>query len=440
MKKAVITILGIQNPNYDENGDAHIKDYNHQATYYFENNPMEAKQYFNTLPLLINLYSKDYDIVPFYTEDAKNYNKEVLSHANLTCMFNDKNSLIEDEKIYINIFSKIDTLLNKYDEVIIDLTHGFRHLPILAVIDLVIQNFKSNKKIKNIYFAKEIIKHTPIEAGEYEIVDLKEYLDIASISYVLSSFENNYTISNNIKTINKDYQELINMLSKFSEHIMANSLINLFRGKDSLIERIINVINSVITHKDSKPLRQNLILIKEHLQDFITLKSLNTYQQLFELSKIMNKKGYYLNSITLLNEAVSWYCAENLCDYSKSFKKKYDQLKERNSYKLVSNSKNIIKFSFNGREYKNDLKIDDIKDIQQLLRNIEGCEKFVKDLIEEVDKNRNNLAHANSDKQLSDIRKLFEKLFGRFNTYCLNKNILKKYKPTIKTLANKFNG
>lgn len=68
--------------------------------------------------------------------------------------------------------------INQYDEVIVDVSHGFRHLPILMVVDLIIQNFQDTSKIKQILFAKEIDKHEKDKKGVYEIIDLKEYLTL----------------------------------------------------------------------------------------------------------------------------------------------------------------------------------------------------------------------------------------------------------------------
>jgi len=437
MKKAVISILGIQSPKYID-GTAHVKDYKHQASYYFEDSSEKPKDYYNTLPLLIEKFSKNYEIIPIYTEDAKLFNQEVLTYANLECSFNDDISLIK-EREYFEIFTKIDDLMDLYDEIIIDLTHGFRHLPILAIIDLVIQNFNSTKKIDKILFAKEIVKHTSSDKGEYEIVDLKEYLDIANISFVLSSFENNYTIANHIKTKDKDFQDLINMFSRFSEHIMANSLLNLFKGKNSLVEKMNNAIEAIKITDKVKPILSKLENIQKHLTLYIELKNKKTYIQLFELAKIMNKKGYYLNAITLLDESIGWYCAEKICSFSKNFTNKYNQLVNQSSYAIVSNAKNIIKFTFNHRKYANELKIVDIDEIQKQIENIPEAKNFAKNLINAVDHSRNNLAHGNSDEPIKNINMLFEKLFGRFNTYCIEKDILQKQEPTIENLQKMFN-
>jgi CRISPR-associated DxTHG motif protein len=341
----------------------------------------------------------------------------------------------------MQIFSLVNNLIDKYDRVIVDLTHGFRHLPLLTIIDLIIHNFKQNQKIEKILFAKEMVKHTPKDKGEYEIIDLKEYLDIANLSFVLSTFEQNYTVSNHIKTVDKDYQVLIDILSKFSEHIMANSLVNLLQKNNSLIEQITGALDTAINHPKSQPLTIYLKSIKKHFEDdFIVLKDKEKYIQLFELAKIMKKKGYYLNAITLLNEAVGWYCIISLINFNGSLKNEYKKALNNSwdTYQVVSEAKNIIKYTFNEREYTNKLKIKNINELQNQIENNKNTKKFSRDLIQEIDKHRNNLAHANSGNEIENVEKLLEKLFGRFQTYCIDDNILKKTPASIEDLKNKF--
>ena len=162
-EKAVITILGMVGGS-----DIHQK-----AVYYFEDKKEDKKEYFNTLPLLIDTYSNEYKIVPFYTKEAKSVNEKVLEKSNLEFKDFDKKYFIEDDKDFIKLFNIINSAVDEYSELIIDVSHGFRHFPILMIVDLIIQNFKDTSKIKKILFAKEITQFK-----EYEIIDLKEYLDL----------------------------------------------------------------------------------------------------------------------------------------------------------------------------------------------------------------------------------------------------------------------
>lgn len=436
MKKAIVTILGIQNAKWTDDGLPIVNDYNHKARYYFENEN-NIKSYYSTFPLIIEKYGSEFEIVPIYTQDAKHFNIDLLKYEKQDFIFHDEISLIKENE-YFEIFKKIDHLVDVYNEVIVDLTHGFRHIPILVILDLVIQNFKKTDKINKILFAKEIVKHTQKDEGEYEIVDLKEYLDIANISFVLSSFENNYTISNHIKTSDKDFQELINMLSNFSEHIMANSLIKLFKGNNSLVEKIYKAIESIKVVEKTSPILSKLEIIQEHLRLFIALKEKREDEQLFELAKLVKEKGYYLNAITLLDEAIGWYCAYSLCHYNEDFKKEFKHYKHSDSYKITAEAKNIIKFTFDDREYANKLKIKDIKSLQKQIERIDGCKQFNKILVDATSKDRNNLAHANNEKVLDDVKKRLEKLLVEFNKYCIQDDVLKKKETTLADLQNVF--
>jgi len=67
-----------------------------------------------------------------------------------------------------------------------------------------------------ILFTKEI---KPKEV--YEFIDLKRYLDLANIAYALTTFERNYTVASNVKVEDKNFQKLLDDLSKFSQHILV---------------------------------------------------------------------------------------------------------------------------------------------------------------------------------------------------------------------------
>lgn len=191
MKKAVITILGIQGGFVGSDKKAKFSNFENRANYYFENlGESSKKPYFNTLPLLIEKYSSSHRIVPICTDDAKIFNEAVLrdGYQNLELTFDDR-YLIRDEKDFKSTFKLINDAVSEFDEIIVDVSHGFRHLPILMIVDLVIQNFQNSEKVKNIFFAKEIIKHERDSEGLYEIIDLKEYLELANISFLLTSFE-----------------------------------------------------------------------------------------------------------------------------------------------------------------------------------------------------------------------------------------------------------
>jgi len=230
--KAVITILGTVGGSCDRE-DNKKGIYNRNISKAFYKSEVEGiidSEAKNTLPILIQNYRK-HDIVTIHTSCAKEIQEQVLKAEGLEYQFND-NYLIKDEKNFDEIFELINKAVDSYDEVIIDVSHGFRHLPILMTVDMIIQNFQNTNKIQKILFAKEIETYK-----KYEIIDLKPYLDIANIAFVLTAFERNYTVSSHIRS--KKYESLIQSLNDFSNDIMALNLNNLFtESSKSLINEL----------------------------------------------------------------------------------------------------------------------------------------------------------------------------------------------------------
>jgi len=443
MKKAVITILGIQG-GFVSNNKVTFSNKDNLAKYYFEGS--DEKEYFNTLPLLIDKYQEEYKIIPIFTKESKLFNQEVLSsfYSYMQIDFNNK-YLIRDEKNFKDIFSLFNRTIEEFDEVIIDVTHGFRHLPLLMLIDLMIINFKDIDKISKILFAKEIVKHTPKQQGSYEIIDLKDYLDLANISYALSSFNQNYTISNHIKTNNENYNNFIEELSKFSKHILANSLDALIistNKKKSISSNIINAIDKILSKDDDilKNFEPFLLEVRKHIEIIEGYKNLKYYQRLYNLSRNMLEKGYLLNSITLLSEAIGLYTKEifkeindDIKEFIEKFEQKVKQHKNTNKkyhlYSLSNQSKTLYKLGidFNGNFLKiknpnNNERIFNNKSAEITVRiknhilDIKNDENYIKvvNLINDVDILRNNLAHGNSSNRLENVEKEIKDVLDTF--------------------------
>jgi CRISPR-associated DxTHG motif protein len=451
MKKAVITILGIQG-GYVSNNKVTFSNIDNLAEYYFEGDN-DKKEYFNTLPLLIDKYQNEYTIIPIFTKESKLFNQEVLSklYPNLQIDFNDK-YLIKDEKNFKDVFSLFNRTIEEFDEVIIDVTHGFRHLPLLMLIDLMIINFKDIEKIKKILFAKEIIKHTPKQQGSYEIIDLKDYLDLANISYALSSFNQNYTVSNHIKTNNRDYNNFINELSSFSKHILANSIDALIissKRKKSISLKIINYIDKILSKDDDilKNFEPFLLEVRKHIEIIESYKNLKYFQRLYKLSKNMLEKGYLLNSITLLSEAIGLYTKEifkninnDIKEFIEEFEQKVKQHKNTNKkyhlYSLSSQSKTLYKLGtkFNGNylsikypneneEIFNEKSAEITIRIKNHILDIKNSQNYTEivDLINSIDILRNNLAHGNSSNRLEDVEKEIKEVLNKFEELIIRK-------------------
>ena len=350
-KKAVITGLGmIPVPK-----EGHVKakyilsktlSEEFRKTFYLKRN-----SYVNMLPLLVENFQNYGVIRSVFTDSSKMAQEKVLVYEGLDYDIEkngiyisenvvDENNLEIEEAHYSYFLEKYNALIEEYDEVIIDLSHGFRHFPLLAIINVITQSIKNVDKIKHILYAKEIKRNS-----EYEIIDLIEYIDLAKLSFVLSSFNTNYTVGNDMSFNNADYIELTDGLRIVSTHILANSLKQLI-GADTIITKTVSQLNTLIAkEKNIQAFQSDIDKIIEHLNKIQALENEPLYIQLFQLSKSMKERGYLLNAITLLNESIGIYCAELLKNLDSRVNKHIEDFMEQNGnlYEVAHQSKNIIK-------------------------------------------------------------------------------------------------
>ena len=394
--KAIITILG----------KAGELDNHTKAKYYFEWKKEVQKEYFNTFPLLIENFSKRYEIVPIYTKDAQNANIKVLKKENLEFNSFNSNCLIRDDKDFKNIFKIINETIASYEEVIVDVSHGFRHLPILMIVDLIIQNFQDTQKIKKILFAKEIQVFK-----EYEIIDLKEYLELANISFVLTTFEKNYTVASHIQSVK--YNKLLKELNDFSNDLMALNIGNLLKTSKELIEELDKIDDISI-----KTQAETLKLVIQQLTDF---KNKKRYLVYYQLSKNLFEKEYMLLSLALLYESIRMYIKSYI-------KNKYIDLVEDielqlnyDLYKIGSFFKNLSWRNYSQFQNQNKTNLNIIESDYIKLAN--SYPKHLNQLYSDIDKKRNNLAHANSNGKFEDIKKSIKELIINYEKLAINRGI-----------------
>jgi len=428
IKLAVITILGTVGGRFDQDLKKFVfVESTKKSIYVSKDKILKIKKdsYTNTLPLLIDSF--DCDIIPIFTQDAKNIQLEVLQKLE---QMGDKISvlesgyLIKDEQDFEKIFHTINTIVNdtQYDRLIIDVTHGFRHLPLLMLIELMIVHFKDTSKIEKILFAKEEVK--PIKennfVGKYDFIDLKEYLDIANISFILTNFANNFTVSNHIQSTK--YQKLIDALNEFSNDIMALSLNNLFtKSSITLIEELKCIDNISIKLQST-----NLLEEIKRITDYKGKKRYKTY---FDLSELLVEKNYILLGISLMYESVRLYVKTTIKKSHKEIVEKVEKSLKNDLYSIGDffiKFKNDYNYQQFQKSYKDVLTQEEFVKIKNCFpQQVLNCYKFEinnnrdKSLLDTIAHSRNDLAHANSQKSFRDIKKNIQEVLNRYKEVCI---------------------
>lgn len=414
-KTAVITILGIQGKKED------IKTKGCARYYFTSESADNSQEFFNTLPLLADKFGAE-NIVPIYTAEAREFNEAVMAHyANFQINFNDDYKIVDEKNFeaLFEIFERaIDDLVKSgVDKIIFDVTHGFRHLPLLALVDLLIQNFSNVSQIDQILFAKEIEKFKL-----YEIIDLRQYLDIANIAFVIAVYSQNYTLAQHIKT--KKFESLVNALNAFSHNILSLNIAKLKSSHNELIKEL-DRIDDIALISRARDLKDRLNKICDWND--------SAYVFRYKLAKDMFEKGYLLQSLVLLFESVNSYIVsvfeKNIPDVYKKILEECSKKKERKNY-LVSNffvqalkvradaSNDDFAYSTKRNLKYLDLTNSDIDNIRSVIKTEFGSGGELLEYHEELYKLRNDFAHGNiSEEEFSHIKQEIKKLFDKYQDF-----------------------
>ena len=408
----IITILGLISKN--EEIGIPIYRYDDKLKGSFS---LKRERYINMFSLLIDNFGAQ-DIVPIFTQLAKKIQIGVLKEEfqnEYNEIFNDRN-FIDGEKDFYKILRIINDATSDDDKYIIDLTHGFRHIPILATISLISKSLSNTEKIKHIFFAKEIEPKK-----EYEIIDLKEYLELANMSYVLETFNHNYTVSLVSKFKNKNFCNLVSRLSTISNHILSNSLKAL--NKD--VDKILSDIDFILKNEQIETFKGSLEDIQRHIRELQEIGKEKDSIKFYRMSRILNSKGYLLNAITLLFEAIGYYCVESFECFGDDIKAHINNFKNSrkfNAYDLTHESRTIVKkMGLRNGAYLTSIAVHD--NIQKKLESIKTLGAF-RDFIKDAEKLRNNLAHGNANERIEDSKQELSRLLDKYNSFCIQQNIL----------------
>ena len=414
-KTAVITILGIQGKKED------IKTKGCARYYFTSESADNSQEFFNTLPLLADKFGAE-NIVPIYTAEAREFNEAVMAHyANFQINFNDDYKIVDEKNFeaLFEIFERaIDDLVKSgVGKIIFDVTHGFRHLPLLALVDLLIQNFSNVSQIDQILFAKEIEKFKL-----YEVIDLRQYLDIANIAFVIAAFSQNYTLAQHIKT--KKFESLVNALNAFSHNILSLNIAKLKSSHNELIKELDRI--------DDIALNSRANALKDKLNKICDWDD-SAYVFRYKLAKDMFEKGYLLQSLVLLFESVNSHIVsvfeKNIPSIFNKILDECSKMGVRKNY-LISNffiqslktRAHETDEDFVGRTMKNlkylELSKSDIKDIRLVINTKFGSSNELAKYHKQLDDLRNDFAHGNiSEEEFSHIKQEIKKLFDRYQNF-----------------------
>jgi len=350
----------------------------------------ESRAFCNSLDMLLHNYPKEEGYF-IGTKIAIDFQKELLSFNKKRHHFIE----VEDDSLD-DVFEKILELLNQEpNEAILDITHGFRHQPIMAIFASTLSQFLERKDLKIIY-AKEKERFK-----SYEYIYLNEYIEITQISLLLTGFIRtlNFIPVKNMKLLNNEIFE------DFSKSLLSNDMKGVERDYFLLKEELARLEKNA----ELKHLNNLILKVKSELEPLEMLSFFASYQKYIVLSKMMVEKNYLVVALAYIFESLREYCSfrfESVC-VEIDFKDSY----ERND--------NVMKSIGN---YRKENKI--LKRYPNLYKQNKETFKKVNKLYNKLRKRRNALAHINTKSNFEDIKsdlnQMIDKVEKLFNDGILN--------------------
>lgn len=213
-----------------------------------------------------------------------------------------------------NIILNITNLLSTGDEVIVDITHSFRSLPIMIMNLLIYIKNVSRKSIKitHIYYGMlEMFKENEITVnkGFAPIIDLKDILNLNDWiigAYSFSQYGNAYKIAELLQGIDN---ETASRLKSFSDKMNLNHLDAIEDETNSLKPLKNKFYDSLLPEMIIKP------VVNDFLKEFGTTDGNHALFQ-YRLALWHFKHMNYALSLIVLKEAIITYvCVQEKMDW-----------------------------------------------------------------------------------------------------------------------------
>ena len=211
---------------------------------------------------------------------------------------------ITDEEIKenINIILGLQQYLKDEDELIVDITHSFRSLPMFIMNLLIYMQNVSNKKvnISHIHYGMLDINN---ELGFAPIVDITSILDVNSWisgAYAFAEFGNGYNVAS---LVEKDNNSVAKIVSEFSDLMNLNHLY----GIQSFSQRLSSIKN--VEYDTMLPQLTINPVVEDFIKKFPSNEKKHSVFQL-KVARWQFDHRKYAQSLLTITEAIITYVCE----------------------------------------------------------------------------------------------------------------------------------
>lgn len=407
----IITILGISGLTKDEQGqEVPAKRAFYEIDKSLEKLPLKAGEFHNVTHFLFESFEGEkFDFIA--TSEALKTQKKLFNeveNAKFSQHLNEVKTLSNEDE-FEDIFSQTLNFIKDSESknIILDITHGLRHQPIIASFASVLGRVNEGKNIQ-IIFAKELIKNT-----KYSFISLDKYLEISLVAIALNDFTNSLSVART--GLNEPF---IKHLSEFSKALFANAMVQMFDALDkalfefSLARRKFSSLGAIFDDIKSEILDELNAAKNEKI----------AYKRYYLIANFMFKKQFFLNSATLISEAIGLYLVDKFTQ--KGFMKKCSD-----DYKTTNEAKNFVLFSGKINKIKDEkfTTFINFSTLKVKVKAKQGDFNYLRNLIFKISVLRNDLVHLNkeSDRSVNKIKNELSQVLNNFSDKCLKNDCLK---------------
>lgn len=391
---------------------------------------LKSGDFHNSTHCLIESFGKSATYTFLGTSDSIEFQQNIFANLpQCKAIFETNKPIVlgdnELESIFHQILESIKSA--KENNIILDITHGFRHQPIIASFASTLGQINTKKSII-LLFAKEL---KPRE--KYQYISLEKYSQISLIALSLQTFVQTLSVPDmGLK------EPFITALSEFSKSLHANAFNEIFTNLDKTKSALQNAKNSD-RFKGLDNILSEVEFILSIFDDIKTTKE--NYKKYYKFARLMCNKRYYLISATYISEAILLYALEGF---------KHKGFIEKNNRENIDSSHYHITSAIQSFVFLCQMQTDDEKYKQKKSQIYKKCRFYfsedefdalesdirenkmqeilcLQDFITRIKNIRNDLVHinANKDNNISAIPNQMQILLKDFKEKCLDKNFLK---------------
>lgn len=381
-----------------------------------------------------------------YEKHYETLNQRVLNYKNISPLYIENIPEGFTESEVWDIFQVIYEQLNEGDELYLDITHGFRSLPMLGIVLLNYAKMLKKTTIGGIYYGAfeklgssyQIEEKYPNPSDrECPILNLKAFAELqdwtnaASIFFELGSTKKLIQVADENKflpfqlskkeqnRLNEKFKNLASALSNYSLDIYTNRGDKIIENNnvEKLIDNINEISGEIKDFSDLKPLYYILDLIKLQLIDYKP----NSLWNGFHAIQYCIESQLYQQGITLLQEFTISFIIKDLGLENSS----NERIKV-----LRTTIENILKSDENITskvEQKKDIKLlsdSEIKDLKTSISNNELCNSIAQEYKSFSFEYRNDINHAGFGRKGKKSSEFEKALIKNYNSL---KNIISSY-------------